>query len=227
MASKSFQALKTSIAEIYVLRELFTRTTGIKSGNPELIRAVGRSAIVLLYSHFEKYTYSVNEEIADFLNVNNVEGNSIPEMLRLLHSKTPVEKLAEMQWIHRATTLKDFISTDYWLWTNNQNGKLIPDRLLEWMKSPNPDNITRYFRYWDIDDIFSRITKTSHIRSYLWTQIQTLVDKRNNIAHGDATTECSKSELGLCSRAVLIFCERADRILSRQIRRLFLTPAPW
>ena len=115
MASKSFQALKTSIAEIYVLRELLARTTGITSGNLDLIRAVGRSAIVLLYSHFEKYIYLVNEEIGDFLNVNNVEGNSIPEMLRLLHSKTPVEKLAEMQWNRRATTLEDFISTDYWL----------------------------------------------------------------------------------------------------------------
>jgi len=227
MASKSLQALKTSLSEIHTLRDISKRYNDSHLSNPELFRAVGRAAIVLLYSHFEKYFYGVNEEIADFINSNNVAGNNIPLSLRLLHSKPVVEGLSETEWTKRANKLENFVITDCWLWSRGTNGELIPDRLLEWMKSANPSNIMRYYKYWGIEDIFTAITRAPHTRSNLWLQISTLVDKRHNIAHGDATVEANRSELGLYSQAVLTFCERADRILSKQIQRLLMIPAPW
>lgn len=227
MVSQALQSLRISVGEVNELKKISIRNRGIISVNPTLKRAIGRAAVVLLYSHFERYIYGVNEEVAEFISSNNVTGENLPESLRLLHSKRTVEELSETGWTKRASKLENFVITDSWLWSLDANGELIPDRLLEWMKTAKPRDIVRYYRYWDVDDIFTAITRATHTRGNLWLQIATLVDKRNNIAHGDATVEASRSELGLYSKAVLTFCERADQILARQIQRLFKIPAPW
>lgn len=227
MGSQSLQSLTISIDEVSELNRANIDTIGIRSINPILKRAIGRAAVVLLCGHFERYIYGVNEEVSDFINSNNVTGNNLPENLRLVHSKHAIEEIAEMQWNNRANKLQDLMTTEYWLWSHNQKGELIPDRLLEWMKSPNPANIIRYYKYWSIEDIFAAITRDSHTRRSLWLRIQELVDKRNNIAHGDTTTEANKHEIVLYSKAVLTFCERADRMMSKQIRRLFKISPLW
>ena len=227
MASQSLQALKTSISEIHELQLLNTGTIRIGINPSRLIRVAGRASVVLLYSHFEKYIYAINEEAADYINSTGIIGELIPETIRLMHSKDTIEDLADTEWTRRANQLEQFVSTDCWLWSENMAGQIQPERILTWMKSPKPDNILRYYKYWGIDDIFSTITRSNHTRSSLWLQIQTLVEKRGNIAHGDATSEATKGEIGQYSKAVLTLCERADRILSKQIHQLFDVSSPW
>ena len=101
------------------------------------------------------------------------------------------------------------------------------ERLLTWMKAPTPKNLVRYYRYWGIGDIFDDITRTSHTRTELWLRLDELVRKRNNIAHGDATTEATPTDLRSYTRSALRFCERADRQMARALRRLVPATPPW
>jgi len=98
---------------------------------------------------------------------------------------------------------------------------------MHWMKSPKAKNLARMFRYWQIDDIFSEITTKPHTRLDLVPRLNELVDKRNNIAHGDVTTEASPREVKLYSMAVLAFCQRVDRRISIQVAKIFNLPRPW
>ncbi|MFC2018719.1 MAE_28990/MAE_18760 family HEPN-like nuclease [Chloroflexota bacterium] len=227
MSSQSLRALTASVSEIHELQLINTIPTRIGFNSSGLIRAAGRASVVLLCSHFEKYIHAINEEAADFINSTGITGEQVPQIIRLIHSRDPVEDLAETGWTRRANKLEQFVGTESWLWSQNMVGQIQPERILAFMKSPKPDNILRYYGFWGINDIFSAITRSQHTRSHLWLQIQTLVDKRNNIAHGDATSEANKREIGLYSRAVLTFCERSDQILSKQIHQLFGVSAPW
>jgi len=56
-----------------------------------LARVAGRAQVVLLSAHFERYIYSVNEEAVEFVNHLHIPAASLPENLRLLHSRYPVE----------------------------------------------------------------------------------------------------------------------------------------
>lgn len=109
----------------------------------------------------------------------------------------------------------------------DQKGALEPDRLLMWMKSPNPKALVRYFRYWGIEDIFGRITRATHTRDYLWLRIKELVDKRNSIAHGDLATSATAADVRAYVKAVQTFAERSDAALAHQLSRLCAIDRPW
>jgi len=64
-------------------------------------------------------------------------------------------------------------------------------------------------------------------RQDLVLRIAELIDKRNNIAHGDFATEATAREVKLYSLAVANFCQRADRRMSIQVSRLFKVGRPW
>ena len=78
----------------------------------------------------------------------------------------------------------------------------------------------RYYRCWDIDDIFSRITQTPGARSKLWLGVQELVDMRNNIAHGDLTAQPAQADIQRYTMSARTFCERADGLLARVLGKL-------
>ena len=70
---------------------------------------------MLLSSHFERYIFSLNEELVTFLNQHNVSGEKLPEKLRLQHSMTPVEELAKTGWQNRSQKLGTFVASEGWL----------------------------------------------------------------------------------------------------------------
>jgi hypothetical protein len=78
-------------------------------------RAVSRAQIVLLSSHFERYFYTVNEEAVVFLNGNGVNASNLSETLKLLHSRMPIDDMAETGWENRTKKLSDFVAGDSWL----------------------------------------------------------------------------------------------------------------
>src|SRR5216683_2974557 len=165
MPSEALLALKTAIGEIRELA-LIARPYSLKPAGPNLsvLRVIGRGQVVLLSSHFERYFYSVNEEAVAFLNSANVIGTAIPDRLKLIHSKPPIDEMSETGWENRAEKLAALISSDGWLWSANVAGTLTHERLLAWMTAPKPKSLQRYYRYWGIEDIFRSITLTDTSR---------------------------------------------------------------
>jgi RiboL-PSP-HEPN len=228
MPSIAYSSLATALGEVSDL-------SSASAGGPNLLtrqsnrvhRSASRGAIVLLSSHFERYLYAVNEEVIGFVNAAAIQASSLSNEVKLLHSKVPLEEMAEMDWLNRGARLQDFVISDGWLWNYSMRGALTHTRLLAWMKSPKPDSLVRYYRYWGIQDVFSSITRTPSSRGRLRLGILELVDKRNSIAHGDFNAVASLSDIKRYMDSVQTFCKRADVQLARAVTRICNGRAPW
>lgn len=227
MSSEACQVLEQGLQEALELLQADPTPRGGLSPNPALTRAVTRACVVILCSHFERYLRSATEEAVALLNKSEVQGESLPERFRLQHSRTAIEDLARMQWPNRAKSLEIFVKQDAWLWGKAEKGTLDHRRLLQWMKSPKPNEVKRLFRLWDIDDIFAAITRKSSTRQQFYFRLDGLVNKRNNIAHGDIATETTASEVREYIKTVAVFCDRVDRRLARMLEKSLGIDCDW
>jgi HEPN superfamily RiboL-PSP-like protein len=230
-ASPAFHAFDAAVREVYDLERASPTASGAAPSQPAVTRSVGRAGIVLLCSHFERYFYAVNEDAVAAVNAccaqDTAFSRRLPKEMRLLHSRLPIEEIASTGWERRQEKLQDLMSTDGWLWHESLAGELDHSRLLAWLKSPRPESLIRYYRYWRIPDIFSAITRLPRTRQAFFLQIKGLVEKRNNIAHGDPSEAAPPRDVRRYASSAREFCRRADRALSRQFAKLFGTSRPW
>lgn len=223
-------ALKSLLAGIEEVRDLQTANPTPPGGlpdRPRVVRAINRASVVLLSSHLERYLRNLNEEAVGVINVATIDGSALPETLRLQHSKIPVDELGEAQWLNRATMLSQLVATDGWLWGSLPKANLDHDRLLRWMKSPSPERTLRLFKLWGVLDIFSVVTRRPHTRQRMWLKLKELVDKRNDIAHGDSGAEATYKDIATYVAVVRTFCTRADGVLSRLLAAKAGGSRPW
>jgi hypothetical protein len=230
MSSKSLENLKVGLAEVSALKAVGTISASrpAKETRPQLLRALGRAQVVLLSAHLERYVYSVTEESVDHIFNSRIESQLLSEELRLIHSQDAIDKLGRTQWNNRSQQLKEFGQHESKLWVDGAViDRLVPEQLLGWMKAPNPKNLTRAFQIWGTADIFDSITRTAVTRSRLWMRINELVEKRNNIAHGDFTVEAQPTDVTEYILAVRRFCERSDRTMARNLVGITGGMSPW
>jgi RiboL-PSP-HEPN len=227
MASASLLAFRKGILEVDQLQHADPTPLGTPPTKPEITRVIGRASVVLLSSHFERYIYAINEEATQLLNDEEVAGDLLPETVRLLHSSEPIDVLLGTSWERRAEQLAEFIEREGWLWRSGSKGVLDHNRLIVWMKAPSPRYLVRYFRCWGIENIFFAIARTPHTRSELQLRIEELVQKRNNIAHGDLSIEATHTDVALYREVTTTFSERADRILGKSIGKLVGRRSAW
>lgn len=187
------------------------------STDPQMTRVVRRSAIVLLCSHLEGYLRSVTAEAVQEINSSNLDPRLLDTRLRLQHSRVAITDVIERRWENRAKALQDFVKSEGWLWSGADQQPLSAESLLSWMRTPKPHRIVRLYRLWGIEDIISRITRVAHTRRDFWLHLDTLAQKRNNIAHGDFGEEATASDIRLYRGAVSDFCDRSDRVLRRHL----------
>lgn len=225
--SQALLAFRDALAEVKHLRKASPTRSGGTPRNPEITLAVGRACIVLLASHFERYFYAVNEEAISFVGAQVTDGTMLPKSLRLIHTRPIIDSIALIGWEHRDKQLEEFLISDGWLWSRQLNGDLDPSRILSWMKSPSPENLIRYYRYWGIKNIFSDITRKQQIKKKLFFTIRSLVEKRNNIVHGDIAEQVTPGDVRGYANLARDFCDRADRALARAIARTLRTTRPW
>jgi len=224
--SASLDNYRLGAAEIgHLLRVLPKRRRGI-SADPDVDKAIVRACIVLLTSHLEAYLKSINEEAIGYVNELGLTGDQVPLALRLKHSAEVIDSLAAMQWGNREDALKQFVNSDACLWSNGA-AQFEAKRLTSGFKTPNPKWIKVYFERWGMPDVFSKITRSRAKRSHLWFSIQSLADKRNNIAHGDASETATPSDVRRYRDAVTIVVDRLDRMFSSLIGMEFGCPRPW
>ena len=228
MPSKALDALREALIEVDDLERGNPSKMGLQPVDQRLTRAIGRASIVLLLSHFERYIRAVNQELVEHINSITVPASLLSENLKLLHAKTVIDDLGSCSWEHRTQKLIEFQVTDGWLWLESESvGRLDHARILLWMKSPKPESLVRFYRYWKIDDVFRAITSKPHTLRDYRLRLGELVEKRNGIAHGDATIEATERDVKLFRKCVWSFCERADRKLAWQVQKSLFISAPW
>jgi hypothetical protein len=170
---------------------------------------------------------AVNEEAVDQVNAVIIRGAQLPVELRLQHSRIAVEAMLETQWKNRVAQLEGFAKQDSWLWGQSPKDDLDADRLLKWMKSPFPDRIERFFAMWGVPGVFSRVTRGANTKKRFWTKLDELVERRNGIAHGDATVQATFQDVASYLSVVHDFCCRADRVMARTVARTAGVALPW
>lgn len=227
MASQALEKLLGGIAEVKSLQNANPTPVGNLPSKPEIVRAINRASVVLLSSHLESYIRSVNEAAVEAVNQSSIVGSHLPLELRLNHTRVAIDALASKQWDQRADGLREFISTEAWLWVGVTKAELEHARLLTWLKSPSPERLVTFFKLWGIKNIFTSITRTQHTRNDFWLRLKELVEKRNLIAHGDGTTEATANDISNYVRAVRDFCERSDRALARSVMKITGDSKPW
>ncbi len=227
MASPALIELRLALAEIEALERANPSPTGAAPTHPEITRAIGRASVVLASGHLERYVRSLNETACDFINTHVVDITRVPVEIRLLHARQPIDALATQSWERREGKLRDLIRSESWLWNGGIRGPMSHRPLLQWMKSPKPARLIRYFRYWGIDDIFSAITRKARTRREIYLHIDAVVTKRNNIAHGDRGESATQRDVRDYTQAIQKFCERSDRRLAAQLEKIFGAWQPW
>ena len=226
-ASKALNALLNALQEVDHLESINPTPTGAAPQKSEVTRVIGRAGVVLISSHLERYVRAVNEEVINAMNVNEVSAARIPVELRLLHADASIDSLAKTQWNKREVSLQSFLDSDGWLWSDGKGHRMQHDRLLRWLKSPDSDRLVRYYKYWTINDIFTSITKKRSTRDELRANIDALVTKRNNIAHGDNGENATQSDVRAYKKAVITFAKRSDKLLAKTIARHFGLKSIW
>jgi hypothetical protein len=228
MASSALNGLLAGLAEIRALQRANPspqQGSGLK--RPDVVRAIGRSEIVLLSSHFEQFIYALNEEAVTSVCAAAVLSSALPEILKLQHSRYPIDVIFATAWERRGPALEQYSTDEAELWSPHATvNSLDAARLLAWMKAPTPVNVIRFFRIWGITDIFSEITRKKVTYAALRLRLGELVDKRNNIAHGDFTVEATYSDIVQYVSAVKKFCTRADARLGKQLGTI-VGAVPW
>jgi len=232
MSSRALCEMKAGLAEVDLLRRhvphTSAHTSSSRDGTNSVRIANRRACTVLLCSHFERFIYGLNDEAVDFLNSVGLSSEEVPEKLRLLQAKAPIDDLALQSWDRRGDKLRQFACRHSQMWLEGAPvTQLDSASNLVWMKSPKVGSVCRYFRMFGIDDIFREVTRSESVYRDLKRSIQSLVDSRNGIAHGDSTVQPNAPQVTEFRNAVDNFGCRADRVFSRQLKRLSRSAAPW
>lgn len=229
MGSTALTQLLDGLDEIEALQRANpSPSAGGGFDRPAITRAIGRAEVVLLSGHLEQYVYGVHQEMVDVLEGRATLAGQIPVVIRLRQSRPVIDTLGTIQWDRREDLLRQQLGPVRDLWDDALAvSGLEADTLLEWMRSPTPENLVRAFRPWGIDNIFQAITRSSTHRSRIWLKIRELVDKRNNIAHGDLTVEATHLDVRSYKRAVREFCTRTDLRCAARVASISSPPRPW
>lgn len=231
MTSQALTGLSGGVAEVKALRARYPVPRG---GIPTGIEAVaakahGRACVVLLSSHLERYIYAVNEEAVDWLNSRCCGLENFCEEFLLIHSRAAIDSLASKSWEKRGSALRDFVAIQAPFWSEGgTTGKLLHEPLLSWMKAPNPKSLERFYRLYGTQNIFEKVTRTQGAKSALYLGIRELVEKRNNIAHGDVQTEALPTDVTRYLSAVSKFANSADKQMARLLKYMSASgDRPW
>jgi hypothetical protein len=229
--SAALQELQNGIAEFRALRSHppMRRPQYSASAHSTALVAHRRACTVLLSGFYENYFYGVDEIAVSYLNGCGIDCDAVPVKMRLVQARKHVDDMSRRSWEKRQADLELFAQQVGPMWMAGETmSTLRAGPNLESMKAPTTQEVRRLYRLYGVEDVFSAVTRTSTARGKIIRSLDTLVENRNGIAHGDQTVQPTRTELTQYVDAVEKFCTRADVYFRTHLQRMSKTaPAPW
>jgi len=186
MSSSAFGDLRARLDEVRTLSALDPARSGDVS-QPSVSNAVNRAAIVLLTAHVEGYLEDLVSEALDQFVANAAPVERLPLLLRALHAEHHLRQIEPMSDRNvRAPRIAKMFAAEAPMWTTGTlaQAHMIQARLVcAEMSNPGSREIAAFLELIGvrIEDYLAGIGASASL-----SQIDGLVHRRNQIAHGEA-----------------------------------------
>jgi len=222
----AYSHLLAGLDEVEALRKIAgtkEKTDPIRLRND--INATCRGAIVLLCSHVEAFIKTLGELGLDSLQAKAVSRTQVPSQLFYHISKDILDEIKDTSDpLKISEKVFQYLNEDSLFWSKvGVFPQPIPaDRFNKGFSNPAYPKIRAYFNrfgYGDYDRDLARKLRAKH--QVTINTVNHLVDTRNKIAHGNASTSKTPAELKEMMHDVKLFCGSTDTIFASWWKKNF------
>ena len=204
-------------ADVKSLIRLHEKDTGTAGRPGEWMKAIRRSAVVLIAANLENY---VEELVCDGLAIlanNNVPARNYPENFRLWIFK----KTVNMRSVG-IDDAKEYVELSMKLYSDIRPltlAELPLDDLKDSFANPTIDNINWIMSLLGFDNYLTGITQqVDGVDRSARTMIGELANRRNGVAHGDVTQDPTIDRVKLLSKFSQLFSTRLKKDVEAKIK---------
>ena len=214
--SAAYSILTNRLKEVRTLQKIaasYSRKKPLGSHDDE-VASLCRSATVLLCAHIEGYSDDLSKLIIERISEGNFPKNAMGDAFRYYFSQDIIAEIRDTREPARiAIKITDLVQRDREIWSeagtfpSNLNSSIF----MRGFSTPRPTDIYRLFRRFGFDQIKSEMA--SRLRSefqFCENMVETIVDDRNKIAHGDYQLAKSPSDIQDMILKARSFCRTAD-----------------
>lgn len=174
----------------------------------DITNALTRSCIVMLVAHFEGFIKSALTELIDSICQAKPPARRIPDALLELHTRERIEEIFGTNGPERISRTRRLFTTYAELWDENHsiNPNLLSAKILaRQLTNAKPEVLETVFSLLGVKDIVvqidAHVNQAISSRGDQATRVKTdiklteIVDRRNNVAHGDKTEKLTTMEV--------------------------------
>ncbi len=228
MSSSAFGDLRARLDEVRTLSALDPARSGDVS-QPSVSNAVNRAAIVLLTAHVEGYLEDLVTEALDRFVENAAPVERLPLLLRALHAEHHLKQIAPISDRNvRAPRIERMFAAEAPMWMTGAvaQARMIQARLVcAEMTNPGSREIGTFLELIGvrIGDYLVRIGANASL-----SQIDGLVHRRNQIAHGEANVTGAFGDVDTYLGIVSALAHHIDSAVAEIVQSICgLGAAPW
>lgn len=187
------------------------------------IRALCRSAVVLLSSHIEAYVKELGELAIDSAHQRGVQRSRISPNFFYYVSRERIEGIrGSTQPNGIAKSIQEFILHElpHWHGTGPIHGPISSETFNSGFSNPKFDKVKSYFGRFGYDEFRRDFMSSKGARgALLEASIDSIVNTRNSIAHGDPAATKTPAEVREMEDNAKEFCRAVDQIFSEWCKR--------
>lgn len=228
MSSSAFGDLRARLEEVRTLSALDPARSGDVS-RPTVSNALTRAAIVLLTAHVEGYLEDLVTEALDQLVAKAVPVERLPLLLRALHAEHHLKQLEPMSDRKaRAPRIEKMFAAEAAMWTTGElaQAHMVKAKLVcAEMSNPGSREIAAFLELINvrIEDHLARVGSNASL-----SQIDGLVHRRNQIAHGEANSTSAFGDVDTYLGIVGTLANYIDNAVAQAVQEICrLSAAPW
>lgn len=187
------------------------------------IRALCRASVVLLSSHIEAYIKELGELVLDSAHQQGTPRGKISPQFFYYVSRERIEGIRSgSQPDSIAKNVQSFIDNDllFWQGTGALHGPISSSTFNSGFSNPAFQKVKAYFGrfgYTEFRNDFMRVL--AHRGNSIETALDSIVNTRNAIAHGDPTATKTPTEVKEMEESAKEFCRVVDQVFASWCRR--------